>query len=115
MALIDDVKAALMVGDTDDPGIVGEIQSADRGGQGRAENGRRKSCGKRANGRRRRSLLSARSKPRSCFYCRAHFGMDNPDADRYEQRFEKLKQILSVDDLTKDPASSWLGRLGWLP
>ena len=93
MALLDDVKAVVMVHGTDDVGIVAELQ-----GLIEAAKSELRTAGVAVGSD--ESDYDALLYLAIVFYCKANFGMDNPDARLYDERFERLKQILSIDDVT---------------
>ncbi|MGB4610926.1 MAG: hypothetical protein WBH77_09940 [Saccharofermentanales bacterium] len=92
--LIEEVKYACMVGDTSDENILTELELLVN-----AAKEELKTAG--VNIPAIESDLNSLLRTAIIFYCKAHFGYDNPDSDRYERRFDELKVILSLDKSTR--------------
>lgn len=84
MALIDDVKAQCRVS-TSDAGIVGELTDLINSAKADLE-----LTGITVD------ETDALIKRAIVIYCKAHFGYNNPDADRFMQSYESLKSHLGM-------------------
>lgn len=94
MALLDDVKTATMLQGVTDPDIVGELTALIEAGKAEL---RTAGVDAPANA----DPLDPLAKQAVIFFVKANFGFDNPDARLYDSRFERMKQILGMDDVTK--------------